>query len=62
MLVFIRRCQECGHRQKSKHPQDYKNDSWQEVKCLRCKSRAMDYGSWQEHQEYRELARAEKGR
>lgn len=42
---WIRTCQECGHEQKAKPPSEYKGDSWTELKCKRCKSPAMDYGS-----------------
>jgi hypothetical protein len=44
-MIWIRTCQECGHRQETKPPAQYKGDSWTELKCKRCKSLAMDYGS-----------------
>jgi hypothetical protein len=43
--VWGRTCQECGHIQESKPPAEYKVDSWTEVKCKKCKSEALDYGS-----------------
>lgn len=42
--MWIRTCQECGHRQPSKPPAEYKDDSWRNVKCRKCKSEALDYG------------------
>lgn len=42
---WIRTCQECGHRQESKPPHTYKSESWTELKCKKCKSPALDYGS-----------------
>lgn len=42
---WIRTCQECGHRQESKPPPTYKGESWTELKCKKCKSPALDYGS-----------------
>ena len=46
---FIRTCQECGYKQKAKDPSTYKGDSeaWRELKCRRCKSEGLDYGSYQ---------------
>ena len=43
--IFVRTCQECGNKQKSKPSYLYKPDSWQETKCKKCKSPALDYGS-----------------
>jgi hypothetical protein len=45
--VFMRHCQECGHRQKDKQPDRSKElpDSYRNRKCKRCKSEALDYGS-----------------
>lgn len=50
---FIRECQECGHKAIYKDPATYSNDRWRDVKCKRCKSEALDYGSkrpWTEEQ------------
>jgi hypothetical protein len=50
---FIRTCQECGHRQISKDPALYRTDSWRDIKCRKCKSESLDYGSkqpWTEEQ------------
>jgi hypothetical protein len=43
-MPWIRTCQECGHKQETKPPAEYKNDSWRNVKCKACKSEALDYG------------------
>lgn len=44
--VFVRKCQECGHTQIAKDPATMKGENWRELKCRRCKSIAMDYGSY----------------
>lgn len=36
--IWIRKCEECGQTQVSKPPAEYKNDSWKEAKCKKCKS------------------------
>jgi hypothetical protein len=43
---FVRTCQECGHRQEARDPKMYKGESWRDLKCKKCKSEALDYGSW----------------
>lgn len=43
---WIRTCQECGREQHTKPIEKYKNESWRDVKCIACKSEALDYGSW----------------
>lgn len=43
-MKWRRTCQECGHKQWAKCPREYKDDSWRELKCRRCKSIALDYG------------------
>lgn len=45
MVDYIRTCQECGHKQVSKPPAEYKSEAWRDVKCRKCKSMALDYGS-----------------
>lgn len=42
--MWIRTCQECGHKQEAKNPSEFKNDKWRNLKCKKCKSEAMDYG------------------
>jgi ribosomal protein L40E len=42
--MWIRTCQECGHKQPSKPPREYKGDSWQDTKCRKCGSMGLDYG------------------
>lgn len=43
--MWIRTCQECGYKQISKSPLKYKNEAWRNVKCKKCGSEALDYGS-----------------
>lgn len=43
---YIRTCQECGHKQEERPPALYMTDGWMDVKCKRCKSEGLDYGSW----------------
>ena len=49
MRKFIRTCQECNHEQEAKDPAEYKNDSYRDLKCKRCKIDTLDYGSWREY-------------
>lgn len=42
--AWIRTCQECGHKQVTKSPLEYKGDSWKDLKCKKCKSMALDFG------------------
>jgi len=44
--LYTRECQECGHRQESKPPIEYKGDSWQDKPCKKCGSIGLDYGSF----------------
>lgn len=48
--VWIRTCQECGHKQKANRPSQDKELSlaYTEAKCKKCKSEALDYGKWEE--------------
>lgn len=41
---WIRTCQECSFQQISKRPDSYKNESWRNLKCMKCHSEALDYG------------------
>lgn len=45
--MYIRTCQECGHKQEAKDPASYKTstENWRDLKCKKCKSPALDYGS-----------------
>lgn len=49
-MKYIRTCQSCGYEQEAKDPATYvdkaKTEPWREVKCKRCKSADLDYGSW----------------
>jgi transposase len=47
-MKYIRTCQECGHKQEAKDTKTYKGESWRNLKCKKCKSEALDYGSWRE--------------
>lgn len=45
---FIRECQSCGHQDIYKDPATYVDkakEAWRDVKCKRCKSDDLDYGS-----------------
>ena len=44
MTIWVRTCQECGHKQITKPPAEYKGESWRELKCKKCNSPALDYG------------------
>lgn len=44
-MAWVRTCTECGHMQEAKPPSEYKGETWRELKCKRCKSPALDYGS-----------------
>lgn len=44
--LFIRTCQECGHKQVARHPKTYPNDIWRNIKCKNCHSNALDYGKY----------------
>lgn len=44
-MAYIRTCQECGHQQESKPPNEYKGDAWKDIKCRSCRSYGLDYGS-----------------
>jgi hypothetical protein len=46
MRLWIRTCQSCGNRQGAKPPMEYKDEAWREIKCRKCKSIDLDYGSW----------------
>lgn len=51
MYKFIRVCQECGHKQIAKDPKDYiqaDKEAWRNTKCKKCKSEALNYGSYKE--------------
>ncbi len=50
MILFIRTCQSCGHRQRDTEPreQGVMTDAYRERQCKHCKSRDLDYGSQQD--------------
>ena len=43
---FIRTCQSCDSEQESRDPATYKSDSWRDLKCKKCRSEDLDYGTW----------------
>lgn len=45
---WIRTCQECGHKQENKPPEEYKDERWRDLICRKCKSPALDFGRWVE--------------
>lgn len=52
-MKYIRTCQECGHEQECPAPIKAKDgstfvvtDSFRQRKCKKCKSPALNYGSW----------------
>lgn len=47
--MWIRTCQECGHKQEDKNPRGktfglIEINNYQNRKCKKCKSEALDYG------------------
>lgn len=50
-MKYIRTCQECGHKQESLDPKTYKGEGWKNIKCRRCQSEALDYGSWRDEKD-----------
>jgi hypothetical protein len=47
---WIRKCQSCGESAPYKSPLEYRNDSWRDTKCRKCKSSDLDYGKYAEPQ------------
>ena len=46
---YIRTCQACGHEQVGRDPTTLKGgptDSWRNTLCKKCKSEALDWGSY----------------
>ena len=43
--AHVRTCQECGHAQVAKDPATQKGEGWRDLKCRKCKTEAMDFGS-----------------
>lgn len=41
---WVRKCQECGHKQAAKEPSLPLTESYRNSKCRKCKSEALDYG------------------
>lgn len=49
--IWIRTCQECGHKQVAKPPAEYRDDRWRDLACKACNSIALDYGRWEDKRE-----------
>ena len=47
MKLWIRICQECGHKNLAIRPLLLK-DTYLNAKCKKCKSEALDYGKYEE--------------
>jgi DNA-directed RNA polymerase subunit RPC12/RpoP len=49
-LVWLRTCQECGHKQKGKEPNRDKelSNAYRNAKCRKCGSESLDYGSFKQ--------------
>ena len=45
-MDWIRTCQECGNKQEDKKPVDDMTDAYANRKCKKCKSEALDFGSY----------------
>lgn len=52
--AWLRTCQECNHVQAAKNPSHYKGDSWRDMKCRKCKSESLDYGTENEYEDFDE--------
>ena len=46
LAKYIRTCQACGHEDEYKAVETYNTNVWQDVKCKKCRSEALDYGSY----------------
>lgn len=42
--MWIRKCQECGHKQPMKSPKGQSTENWRNAQCRKCNSPALDYG------------------
>ena len=42
--MWIRTCQECGHKQEDRDPRANMSDAYMDRKCRKCKSMGLDYG------------------
>lgn len=51
MPSWLRQCQECGHVQKDNPTFPPPNAAYDNRKCKKCGSAALDYGSWNYYQE-----------
>lgn len=45
--MWIRTCQECGHKQEDKKPNGEMTPAYMDRKCKWCKSSGLNYGSEQ---------------
>lgn len=46
LAKYIRECRECGHKAEYKAVETYSTDKWKDTPCKRCRSAALDHGSW----------------
>lgn len=48
MVLWIRTCSRCGHRQKAIPPSEYRKGDvgYQALHCKSCRAEAMDHGRW----------------
>lgn len=44
--LFVRKCDECGRLQAAREPRGEPTDSYCNAKCRRCRSPALEYGSY----------------
>jgi hypothetical protein len=53
---WIRKCDECGNLQQDNPPPKDRepSDAWLNRKCLKCKSEALEWGSWERTKEEEE--------
>lgn len=42
--MWIRTCQECGHKQEDDMPKAQVSIAWENRRCEECRSPALDYG------------------
>lgn len=47
VVRFMRTCQECFHKQQDTDPKGNPTTAFDDRKCRRCSSSALDYGSYE---------------
>lgn len=43
---WIRKCNECGHKQEDKNPANVPSTAYLNRACKKCKSSGLDWGQW----------------